>query len=151
MPPRAGENISVPFLRPSARSPVLAALHRLGRLRNIDIFRGAKLQFLVSGRRSQIGKAAACKAVYSRFESGRRLQILLNSSRCAESAISGGRLQRPDTRYPWASGGMAYTTDLKSVARKGLRVQIPPRLPFKTKTPVKREAIGIERGLLFCK
>ena len=26
-------------------------------------------------------------------------------------------------------GGMVYTTDLKSVARKGLRVQVPPLVP----------------------
>lgn len=31
---------------------------------------------------------------------------------------------------------MAYTTDLKSVARKGLWVQVPPRLPLKTLTIV---------------
>jgi hypothetical protein len=28
---------------------------------------------------------------------------------------------------------MAYTTDLKSVARKGLRVQVPPLAPINTK------------------
>ncbi len=27
------------------------------------------------------------------------------------------------------SGGMVYTTDLKSVARKGLRVRVPPLAP----------------------
>jgi hypothetical protein len=29
----------------------------------------------------------------------------------------------------WAGGGMVYTEDLKSSARKGLRVRAPPRLP----------------------
>lgn len=32
---------------------------------------------------------------------------------------------------PSASGGMVYTADLKSAAREGLRVQVPPRRPIK--------------------
>lgn len=54
-------------------------------------------------RHSQIGKAKACKALYSRFESGCRLHFFL---------------REPDAGIlkPGASGGMAYTADLKSAA-----------------------------------
>ena len=62
-------------------------------------------------RHSQIGKAAVCKTVYSRFKSGCRLHSLRVQSR--------GRVVE-----------LADTTDLKSVARKGLRVQVPPRPPL---------------------
>ena len=31
----------------------------------------------------------------------------------------------------WEGGGMVDTTDLKSVAHKGVRVRIPPFLPMK--------------------
>src|SRR4051794_20085730 len=36
---------------------------------------------------------------------------------------------RTGANGPGPSGGMADTTDSKSVARKGVRVQIPPRAP----------------------
>ena len=33
-------------------------------------------------------------------------------------------------QYLWGSGGMADATDLKSVIRKGVRVQVPPPPPY---------------------
>lgn len=33
------------------------------------------------------------------------------------------------TMQTWPSGGMVYATDLKSVARKGVRVRVPPWPP----------------------
>ena len=51
----------------------------------------------------------SCAALYNRQQNG-----------CAD-AING--------TFPCRSGGMAYTTDLKSVARKGLRVRVPPSAP----------------------
>src|SRR5471030_2031084 len=42
-----------------------------------------------------------------------------------------GRVRFPPraANDPRPSGGMADTTDSKSVARKGVRVQVPPRVP----------------------
>jgi hypothetical protein len=61
-------------------------------------------------RHGQVGKAMVCKTMYPRFESGCRLHFL-NFPR--------GRVVE-----------LADTTDLKSVERKLLRVQVPPRLPL---------------------
>ena len=60
------------------------------------------------------GKAKVCKTFYLRFDSGCRLHFFF---------------LKPFLR---ASGGMAYTADLKSAALTGLRVRIPPRLPIIT-------------------
>lgn len=79
-------------------------------------------------RHSQIGKAVVCKTMYSRFESGCRLHIYSFGNELP--ALVSGSAQAnpvPDRR---ASGGMVYTADLKSAALTGLRVRIPPRLPF---------------------
>lgn len=94
------------------------------------------------GRHSQIGKAAVCKTVYSRFESGCRLQLPL----VPLSGVPAGAVA-PLRTGPWGrnrslSSGrvveLAYTTDLKSVSLAGLRVQVPPRPPNSRTSPVSR-------------
>ena len=80
------------------------------RQKTFDMFPAGWIQSIALGRHSQIGKAAVCKTVYSRFKSGCRLHFLYPSF---------GRVVE-----------LADTTDLKSVARKGLRVQVPPRPPI---------------------
>ncbi len=105
-----------------------------GRL--VDFNRLSWLESPGLGRHSQIGKAAVCKTVYSRFKSGCRLQLSSDFS-CQESA--GGSAPfgagTPGNSRRLSTGRvveLAYTTDLKSVSLAGLRVQVPPRPPIVT-------------------
>lgn len=95
-----------------------------------------RLSWLLSsglGRHSQIGKAAVCKTVYSRFKSGCRLQLsLVNPSDVPPSALAPFRVGLWGKSECLPTGRvveLAYTTDLKSVSLAGLRVQVPPRPP----------------------
>ncbi|MDQ1468506.1 MAG: hypothetical protein QOH10_2921, partial [Actinomycetota bacterium] len=56
-------------------------------------------------------------------EERQHAEIVLNGN-------MGSRAARTGAIRPGPSGGMADTTDSKSVARKGVRVQIPPRAPI---------------------
>ena len=46
-------------------------------------------------------------------------------NRRAESLVFGGLITTFSIEN-WASGGMAYTIDLKSIGRKAVRVRLPP-------------------------
>ena len=50
------------------------------------------------------------------------LDLGSSTVRCAGSSPAGGTIV-------WGGGGMAYTTDLKSVGRNTLRVRVPLTLP----------------------
>ena len=106
--------------------------------RIVDFNRRSWLLASGLGRHSQIGKAAVCKTVYSRFDSGCRLQLspVFPCDAPAGTPVPFG------AKNGCTSTGrvveLAYTTDLKSVSLAGLRVQVPPRPPISRTPPARK-------------
>lgn len=78
-------------------------------------------------------KGVVCKTTIHRFESGPRLDMEKAFNDRQASQPKEKRLLAKDSR---ASGGMAYTIDLKSIGPRAVRVQLPP-CPYK-KSPSRR-------------
>ena len=79
-------------------------------------------------RRVQCGTSDRCDTGHARLNSACRLHFY--------SRVAMGRVVE-----------LADTTDLKSVARKGLRVQVPPRPPHGSVQPVLHSFLSL-RGLV---